>query len=216
MPYNIPNRIAVASLMATALFCAGCGESGSVRNATVQGTVTIDGELATRGTVTFHPVDSGPIAVGQIQPDGSYSLSTGRGTVSGPDSGTVFPGTYQVTVQISGPPDKEVVVGEGGPPAAGRRLVALKYTSKETSGLEFEIKAGRNLCVLPVQSAIHDPPVEAEVVEAEASPDAEESENAEVGGEEGSDSEQPETEESETETPGETESPAEVEEEVSQ
>ena len=39
--------------------------------------VTIDGELAHSGTVTFNPVGSGPVATGRIFDDGSYTIRTG-------------------------------------------------------------------------------------------------------------------------------------------
>ena len=57
---------------------SGCGGPDS----TVQGTVTIDGELAHRGIVTFHPVDGGPTAYGSIGENGEYSLRVGRGDLN--------------------------------------------------------------------------------------------------------------------------------------
>ena len=153
-------RFSYFVLLLCAVSLPGCSDSASQRSATVQGTLTIDGELASSGTVTFYPVDGGPVAVGQVQSDGSYSLSTGRGTAVGPNSGTVFPGTYQVAVMVMGRQDDSVVIGDDGPPAAGPRLVAKKYTNNETSGLEFEIKPGRNLFVLQVLGVSHDPPAD--------------------------------------------------------
>ena len=40
----------------------GCGGPANEYDAVVTGTVTIDGELANSGLVTFHPVDDGKVS----------------------------------------------------------------------------------------------------------------------------------------------------------
>ena len=57
----------------------GCGARRQVRLDRRQGTVTVDGELAPCGRVTFHPVKTGPPAYGSIFQNGSYSLRIGQG-----------------------------------------------------------------------------------------------------------------------------------------
>lgn len=138
----------------------GCKQS-SQTEATVQGNVTIDGVLASRGTVTFHPEKNGPVAVGQIHEDGSYSLRTGLGNSANPDAAKISVGKYFVTVMVMGEPSKEELNKEdGSPPAAGPRLTAIKYAGKDTSGLAFEIKPGSNLIPLELEGSANDPPPE--------------------------------------------------------
>ncbi len=140
------------------LLVVGCAESSSTGNATVQGTVTVDGSLAPRGTVTFFPKKDGPVAIGQIYSDGSYALRIGLGNTKNPDAAKIPAGEYVATVMVMGDSVEGERVSEDGPPLAGPRLVARKYTSRETSGLEFSVKPGRNVFVLELESAAFDPP----------------------------------------------------------
>jgi hypothetical protein len=173
--------LATAAILAAAAL-AGCQQTGREYNATVQGTVTIDGELAPRGMVTFNPVASGPVATGRIHEDGSYSIRTGQGDLSDPDGGKIHSGEYVVTVEATGPPDPEKATEKGGPPAMGPRLIADKYAVKDSSGLTFTVKAGPNLIDLKLDGPWANPPkedeagvqetVEEDKGEVEAAPDA--------------------------------------------
>jgi hypothetical protein len=157
------------------LVVVGCGEaSNNGYNAIVQGTVTIDGELAKGGTVSFFPVGEGPVAVSSIAADGSYALRIGQGNAGDPDSSKMPSGKYVAAVEVTGTPGKPTAENEGGPLPAGPRLMADKYASQETSGLEFEVTKGMNVFELKLDGPWANPPEEAEETE-----DAEESEEAE-------------------------------------
>lgn len=140
-----------AFTMLTVLALAGCGGPAYKYDAVVTGRVTIDGELAKSGTVTFHPVGDGKIAIGRISEDGSYSLRTGQGDLREVDGGTVVPGAYIVTVSITGPPVASVI--EGAPPSAGSSLVASKYAMHDTSDLKRTVKAGTQVINLELEPA---------------------------------------------------------------
>jgi hypothetical protein len=148
----------VACATAAVVFVAGCSGPANKYDAVVTGTVTIDGELANNGTVTFHPVDGGKVAVGRVHPDGSYSLRTGQGDLHQVDGGTVVPGEYIITVTVNGPPQEDARVGEGGPLIPGPSLIAAKYATKETSDLKRTVKPGPQVFVLELERA--EPPVE--------------------------------------------------------
>lgn len=73
--------------------------------APVSGTVTVDGRPLTRGKIMFAPLPSGDnqhpgkVAIGVLQPDGSFTLSTygsGDGAVVGEHSVTVMDGPSSV------------------------------------------------------------------------------------------------------------------------
>jgi hypothetical protein len=130
--------------------CLGCG-GGAV--STVQGTVTIDGQLAPRGTVLFHPVDDGPTAYGAIDDKGTYSMRVGQGDLSDPDAGEVPAGEYIVTAVVNMPSTKDDEFGQAGPPRPGARLTAEKYAQKETSDLHVTVKPGRNILPLELEGA---------------------------------------------------------------
>src|SRR5262245_26271164 len=115
-----------------ALLCAtaGCGASTNKYDAVVTGTVTINGELANSGTVTFHPIDrGGKIAIGRIYDDGSFSLRTGQGNLKESDGGTLPSGEYIVAIAINGP-RQSTMSPDGAPPSGGPLLIADKYVSK--------------------------------------------------------------------------------------
>lgn len=143
----------VAYLALGVMFAAGCNGPANKYDAVVTGTVTIDGELANNGTVTFHPIDDGKVAVGRIHPDGSYSLRTGQGDLNEVDGGTVVSGDYIVTVSVTGPSEPDARVGEGGPLIPGPSLVAAKYASQDTSDLKRTVKPGPQIFVLELEKA---------------------------------------------------------------
>jgi hypothetical protein len=127
-----PRRAAApAVLVVLALGLPGC--AGGLYP--VRGAVALDdGTPLTKGLVVFERVDGGaPItARGNVRPDGTYELSTGK-----PGDG-VPPGRYKVLVnplELSDVPDEQKNLP-----------FDARYTKFETSGLEFEVKAGSNDC----------------------------------------------------------------------
>lgn len=190
----------IASCVAMLVLAVGCGGPANEYDAVVTGTVTIDGELANSGMVTFHPVDDGKVTIGRIHPNGSFSLRTGQGDLREVDGGTVVPGEYIVTVSITGPGAPAPGAVEGAPPMPGPSLVAAKYASKDTSDLKHTVKPGSQVIVLELERAEVVPAEEiaeeatdaegevaddtaATATEADASPATEssESENATTG-----------------------------------
>lgn len=119
---------------------AGCG---SPHEASVSGTVTLDGEPLDRGTVSFHPVGEGAVAYGQIGADGSYEVKTGR------ESG-LAPGDYKVTVVATTPPP---------PPKdpmdepVGELITPQRYGAKQTTDLQFAVEPGSNTIDLELTSS---------------------------------------------------------------
>lgn len=112
---------------------AGCG---GVYDSSVTGLVTLDSSPVPRGTVTFKPAGSGSSAYGQIQPDGTYVLRTGR------EEG-LPPGSYQVTVVANEPP-AVAQTAAGGPPPPGKPITPSWYKQTQTSGLSFNVESGSN------------------------------------------------------------------------
>src|SRR6187402_2127746 len=74
----VPNKRASWSVLfwcLLALVTAGCGSKHPL-TAPVKGKITIDGKPVTTGRISFHPVSGERPALANIQPDGSYSLTT--------------------------------------------------------------------------------------------------------------------------------------------
>jgi hypothetical protein len=170
-------------LIAAALLAAsgGCGGATAKYDANVQGTVTIDGELAPGGTVTFTPVEKGPTAVGTIASDGSYALRIGQGDVGSPDSSEIPSGKYLVTAMITGSSPPTDSAPAGAPPPAGPKIIADKYGSRVTSDLKFEVKKGPNIIVLALDGPWANPPVEEPSDDTSAAEAESEQESATTG-----------------------------------
>jgi hypothetical protein len=117
---------------------AGCGK---LLDATVSGKVTFGGQPLTTGTVTFHPASDGPLAIGQIQPDGTYQAEVGT------ESGLIS-GSYVVTVVATGPMPPAV---PGGPEPLPQSLIPARYGNRETTPLRYTITPGANTIDLAIE-----------------------------------------------------------------
>jgi hypothetical protein len=114
-------------------FFVGCG---GTYPSSAYGVVTLDGRTVPRGAVAFQPVGGGASAYGLISDDGKYVVRTGR------EDGLPS-GDYQVTVTANEAPSA-ADVEKGLPPPPGKAITPAWYRMKETSGLKFNVKPGKN------------------------------------------------------------------------
>lgn len=170
MRITLTSHIRLYVTLASIAAFVGCGGNDKY-DANVQGAVTIDGELASGGSVTFTPVEKGPTGVGTIASDGSYSLRIGQGDVSSPDSSEIPAGEYIVTAMITGPSPKGAAT-EGAPPPSGPKLIADKYGNRDTSDLKFQVKKGPNIIVLKLDGPWANPAAD-DASDEESAPTAE-------------------------------------------
>lgn len=112
----------------------GCGKSALPPRARVTGQVTLDGKPLTSGTILFVPDTaqgtSGPPAIGFIDPQGRYELTTDRDSFG---DGAVL-GRHKVSIEARDSVE---------PGAVSQSLVPPVYANPETSGLVAEVQAGR-------------------------------------------------------------------------
>jgi hypothetical protein len=123
------HALARVALAGAVCVLAGCG-SDQLKTAVVRGTVTYNGKAVPNGTISFIPA-SGPNATGEIQPDGSYTLTTyrqGDGAVLG-----------KHTVVIVAMEDMSNRLPEQRNPLPPS-IIPDKYTSQATSDLRAEVK----------------------------------------------------------------------------
>ncbi len=120
-PFGIPTGLLIVTF-----FVSGCGPGAEERVA-VSGRVWFQDELLTSGTIVFAPdPDRGTvdeIAVGRIQPDGTYQLQNDQGDA-------IAPGWYRISIMASTP--------------ASRTLPRFpeKYRDPVRSGLQRQVRAG--------------------------------------------------------------------------
>ena len=127
----LKRALAIGRLAALAGLLAGCGSGEDLPATTpVKGKVTYQGQPVPKGTVTFQPANGRP-ATGQIQPDGTFVLSTFG------DKDGAIPGKHAVMiVSQDGDPTKMPSSPGYVPP---KELVPSKYGSIDTSGLETTV-----------------------------------------------------------------------------
>lgn len=130
-----------AALASLGLMFTGCGPSRDPNlppTAPAGGTVTYNGKPIDHGAITLHPLGEGNPAVGAIDANGNFELSTyARG------DGAVL-GQHKVTVDIPPPLD--------GMHAGEVLKVPKAYTAPETSPITVEITAdGENRLQLVVE-----------------------------------------------------------------
>ena len=142
---------AASGLLMGGLLCAVAAGCGGPRLGKVAGKVTVGGKPVTTGTIMFTP-DEGPSAVGAIQPDGSYTLTTlkpGDGAVVGTHRVTIEatsvgpgsladPASFEEELKLAGQPTKVIVPGKV------ERLVPDKYSQLSTTDLTAKVATGAN------------------------------------------------------------------------
>jgi hypothetical protein len=128
---NTHRRAVAWAAACLVLSTIGCGGG---QEATVRGTVTLDGQPLARGSVTFLPVENGTGASASINADGSFEARTS-------DMDGMKAGDYLITVRASAEPAPNP---QGGPPIPGKLLTPAKYGRSETSGLKATINRGAN------------------------------------------------------------------------
>jgi hypothetical protein len=129
-------RILLIFLVLAAL--GGCG----ARKYPVVGKVVFkDGKPLPGGLIVFSPLDPGNHvgARGYIQPDGTFELSTEK------EGDGSLQGRYQALIR---PPSQGKNEDD---PRRNIPVIDPRYTRYETSGLEFEVKPGKNDFTIEVE-----------------------------------------------------------------
>ncbi len=132
--------ILVGCSIATAAI-AGCGDGGL--GSQVSGYVTLDGKAIGPGVVVFAPEGNkrNP-ATGAIQPNGNYTLKTAN-------TAGLIPGKYTASVSVIDEPIPAPGVRNMNP---GKQLIPEKFTSTETSQLNFDVTPGNNTINIELKS----------------------------------------------------------------
>lgn len=137
---------------ACCLLACGCGQKLPT-TAPVHGKVTVAGKPIAVGRITFYPDDGRRPALGVIQPDGTYRLTTFQ-----TDDGATI-GKYRVTIEASesvGAAPKAATFEDELRNRTPRRMAAQgglgklrwivpeKYAHRESSPLTKEVTSGEN------------------------------------------------------------------------
>jgi hypothetical protein len=132
---NWPRQTARIATWLT-LFAASCGCQRGPQLVPVSGKVHYNGRPLEFGSVTFQPA-SGQPAQGDIQPDGSFTLSTYR-----PNDGAVV-GLHKVRIACY-ESQKPGAIKPPGEQTLGKLLIPQKYSLFDQSGFTAEVRAENN------------------------------------------------------------------------
>ena len=133
MPLRAP------SLLALFLSLAGCGGAGGGK-AAVTGTVTLDGQPVSAGTVTFVKSEGGAVREGAVVRDGAFEAK-------------IPPGTYRVEVtgqKVTGKRKQKGFDGKDEELVITEEMFPARYNTQ--SELREEIKSGTNTVKLDLKS----------------------------------------------------------------
>ncbi len=120
-------RITVAALAAVSLGLPGCTRGPGYPTATVRGAVRIDGHPVPKGSITFSPLDQGPVTGAPII-DGQYCCQQ------------VPAGRHKVTLQAqAAEPNKVYDVANKAYREVPKDILPEKYRS----GVDVEVKPGQ-------------------------------------------------------------------------
>lgn len=142
MPNRSTNRawLGAAAILCGVALALGCHRSS--QESQVSGNVSLDGKQIGPGIIVFAPVGKGTPAIGPVDHDGSYSMSTSHEV-------GLSAGKYKVGVSIREVPTN-VKRGDRQPP--GKLLIPEKYEDSATSGLEFDVAPGTNTIDIGLKS----------------------------------------------------------------
>lgn len=143
--HNLP-MVALLAFLSAAL--TGCG-SDSFKTAPVKGKIIFNGKPVPQGTVMFVPVTPGPTATGQINSDGTYSLTTFK-----KGDGAVL-GKHKVVVDAKN--ELPAVFPPGADPPTPPPIVPDKYISHATTDLVAEVHDGDNTLDFTLTGALFKP-----------------------------------------------------------
>lgn len=126
-------------LLAASFAMSGCGPGYQLDTGKVTGQVTIDDQPVTKGFVVFVP-PTGRRASGPIGPDGQFSLTTYR-----TDDGAIV-GPHSVGIVAYDDMDQyyKAFFDDTGDYEMPKAVVPEQYGDPFSSGLTYEVKAGRN------------------------------------------------------------------------
>ena len=122
---------------------SGCGPSGP-ETAPVTGKVTFGSKPVAEGAIKFWSEADGTLAVGQLNAEGNYQLTTH------PDRKGATLGTHRVTIRSV----RTIFVGGSSPSDVGKKdavakeklvwLIPPRYDDRRASPLKAEVKSGPN------------------------------------------------------------------------
>ena len=136
--------LATGSCLSLLLLALGCGGSSGPPRAAVSGTITLDGQPLSQGTITFVPAGEGTAASGEIE-KGQFSIPADKGP---------SPGKCRVEVvsfQETGKKVPGISDDASGMTAETKQIIPEQFNVKSTLA-ENVAESGENVFELSLES----------------------------------------------------------------
>lgn len=130
-------RSALSLMLPATLLLTGCG--GGQDLAPLSGTVEFKGKPLEFGYVILKPTNGGPVARGEIQPDGTFEMST-----DGKKGATVGSNSVRITCYTGQDPSKASATDGEGRVMLGKSVIPEDYSRFSSSQISVEVKPGEN------------------------------------------------------------------------
>lgn len=141
---RLPSQIIAGWLVLISLGAlAGCGDN-HLPTAAMEGKVLFRGKPLEFGGVLFQP-DAGPPALGAIQSDGTFHLSTYR------DGDGAVIGLHRVQISCYDVQRPDAVKARSGEVGVGKSLIPTKYTRYDSSGIRVDVQSQNEPVVIELQ-----------------------------------------------------------------
>lgn len=124
-----PRRLTCLLLVFALTVIAGCGSPKDI--GTVSGTVTIDGQPAEKGSITFMPMEGGNPSSGATIENGKYSAS-------------VWPGKSKVEIRVPKVVGETKLYNTPDSPVQQILTEVLPARFNDRTELELEVQLGKN------------------------------------------------------------------------
>jgi len=130
----------VPAIAAVGLFALGCGPGGPKR-AAVEGTVKVDGEPVSAGTINFFPADGNGPSSGGVIANGRYQIAAADGVVVGSNRVEIFGSkpTGRKVPNAARPGEMRDEVAEIVPVEWNVKSKQVRQVEAETNTFDFEI-----------------------------------------------------------------------------
>lgn len=125
-------RIILSLLILIIFSISGCSNSVEEASSKATGTITLDGQPVTVGTINFYPTGDGNSAFATINEDGTFTVNTSAGTVG------LEPGDYNAVIAYEVSPTEDAEGNE----VEGKNPIPERYRDEENPAIAVNVPEG--------------------------------------------------------------------------
>jgi hypothetical protein len=129
-------------MFALAAMLTGCTADNPLDRQPLSGTVTVNKQPLTSGSISFEPAEPGGIASGAVVSEGAFSLDTEHGLPAG---------RYRVRINAAGDDSAPADLLPGAPAPPAKELIPAKWNRRSEEFVEVTSE-GENVFTFAIES----------------------------------------------------------------